>query len=65
MFLTFIECIISYVLARAAWDFIKRRAEARDEVPAVWIIKTSALLGAFLFLLSVFGIALLFLISPR
>ena len=58
---TFIEAIFAFLLARASWDFIMRRAKACKQSPLAWMVETTGLLAALVLVISPFIVAGLWL----
>jgi len=55
--------IIAFLFARATWHFVCVRAKAMNELPLVWLAKTSMLVAAFCGIVGFFIAGLLFCLA--
>lgn len=59
---TLVEAIFAFLIARALWDFTKRRAKACNQSPLRWLLETAAALFALGGLLGIFVLVILYVL---
>lgn len=61
--MTFVWALLGFLMARLLWDAIKHFARQCGELPIIWFMKMTGLLGMFVMLLGTVSILFLWALA--